>query len=166
MEKREDKRRVGMVLVMLVTLGQSFQLENESNFIDGKDKITFSSNPADFPTDLQTFLKRFKISYFPKFESFHGKDTNMNKEDSNMNRLPKNYFAPESARQIDVRGQQSPSFKGSLDSQSYMFKVVIIFVIERTSKLGVLGQECIVFMGYGVIVVDFLCFDASEGTAV
>jgi hypothetical protein len=138
MERREDNLRVGMVLVMLITFGQSFQPENESDFIDEKDKITFSSNFEDFPTDLQTFLKRFNISYFPKFESFHGEDinmnkedTHMNKEDSNMNKFPKKYFAPESASQIDVRGQQSPSFKGSLDSQSYKFKVVLPPYIPR-----------------------------------
>ena len=86
MEKREDILRVEMIFVMLIALGQSFQLENESNFIDRKDKMAFSSNFEDFPTDLQTFLKRFNISYFPKFESFHGEDTYMNKEDTNINK--------------------------------------------------------------------------------
>ena len=108
---------------MLIALGQSFQLENEFNIKQGEDKTAFASNFEDFPTNLQSFLRKFNISYFPKFESLHDEDTNRHKS-----RLPEKDYALESARQIDISDEQrqTPFFTGSLNSYPYnKFKVVL-----------------------------------------
>ena len=46
------------------------------------------------------------------------------------------------------------------------FCVCSVFTAERTSKLGVLGWDCVVFVGYGVSMVEFVGFAASDSAGV
>ena len=73
--------------------------------------MAFSRNYDDFPTELQTFLKRFNISYFPKFKSFHREDTDKDKEDINrrMNNLEDQLDNIRSNYQRDIESSQKCS---------------------------------------------------------
>jgi len=46
------------------------------------------------------------------------------------------------------------------------FCVCSVFTAEMTSKLCVFGQECVVFVGYGVDMVEFIGFAGSESAGV